>query len=296
LAWRALFVFPIFLIGSLIEERGKIDDAPNHKGMLLNSVHALVFHGADLSIGVMTGYYLRLLFDKIPGYKAPIHFRGGAFEVFALTCFALATHDFFYYWLHRLQHTSKWLWAEHELHHTDEHVNVTTSWRHHWLDTVLQPLFILPPVLLLFNPVVGTVIWVIVLSKLMVYFVHLNSPIRFGWFNRVVSTPQTHRIHHSKLPEHMNKNFATALPLWDILFGTYYHPKEDEWPSIGVTGVTVTSLWQAIALPFVSWGKMFHEVRLVGDPTAAHDASGDVAACHDDAECVRGGGVTVDSA
>lgn len=263
LTWRVLAVFAVYLIGVLIEEHRRIDDTPNRKGLLLNSMHVLVFHGADLSIGVMTAYYLKLLVDKIPGYHTPIHFRGGSFEVFALTCLALSTHDFLYYWLHRLQHTSKWLWAEHELHHSDEHVNVTTSWRHHWLETVLQPLFILPPVLLLFNPVVGTVIWVILFTKLMVFFVHLNSPIRFGWFNRILSSPQSHRIHHSNLPEHTDKNFATVLPLWDIVFGTYYHPKEDEWPSTGVTGVRITSLWQAIVLPFASWGRMLREAWLV---------------------------------
>ena len=262
LASRVLTIFGAYLIGFIIESDGRrIDDAPSRKEVLLNSAHVLVFHAADLSIGAMAGYCLELFLHKIlPFYKAPIHFHGGAFEVFALSCLAVAAHDFFYYWLHRLQHTSKWLWAEHELHHSDEHVNVTTSWRHHWLETVLHPLFILIPVFLLFNPALGPVIGVIVFSKVMVYFVHLNYPMQFGWFNRVLSSPQSHRIHHSNLPEHMNKNFATMLPLWDIVFGTYYHPKKDEWPSTGVTGVTVTSLWQAIVLPFVSWGRMLREV------------------------------------
>jgi sterol desaturase/sphingolipid hydroxylase (fatty acid hydroxylase superfamily) len=261
MAWRVFAVLAIYLIGFIIESNGRVDDARNRKGLVLNSMYVLVYHGADLSIGVMTAYYLNLFFEKVLHYKAPIHFHGGALAVFALTCLALATHDFFYYWLHRLQHSSKWLWAEHELHHTDEHVNVTTSWRQHWIDTVLGPLFILPPVLLLFDPGSGTVIWVILLSKLMNYFHHLNSPIGFGWFNRVFSSPQTHRIHHSNLPEHMNKNFAAMISFWDTLFGTYHHPKQDEWPSTGVTGVTVTSLWQAIVLPFASWGRMLREPR-----------------------------------
>jgi sterol desaturase/sphingolipid hydroxylase (fatty acid hydroxylase superfamily) len=158
LGWRVAAVFLVYLIGLLIEENGRIDDAPNQKGLVLNSVHVLVFHGADLSIGVITVYYLKLLFDKGLHYKAPIHFHGGAFEILALSCLAVAAHDFFYYWLHRLQHSSKWLWAEHELHHSDEQVNVTTSWRHHWIETILQPLFILPPVFLLFNAALGPVI------------------------------------------------------------------------------------------------------------------------------------------
>jgi sterol desaturase/sphingolipid hydroxylase (fatty acid hydroxylase superfamily) len=260
-AWRVAAVFTFYLIGFIIESNGRIDAAPNRKGMLLNAAHVLVYNAADLSVGVMTAYYLKLLVDKIPGYKAPIHFHGGAFEVFALSCLSVAAIDFFYYWLHRLQHSSKWLWAEHELHHSDEHVNVTTSFRHHWLETVLQPLFVLTPVFLLFNPAVGPVIWLILFQRSMSYFVHLNSPIRFGWFNRFLTSPQSHRIHHSKSPQHIDKNFATMLPLWDILFGTYYHPQEHEWPATGVNGVRVTSLWQAIIMPFVSWGKMFRKVR-----------------------------------
>jgi sterol desaturase/sphingolipid hydroxylase (fatty acid hydroxylase superfamily) len=261
LAWRVLGVSAVYLIGIVIESGGRVDKAPNRKGALLNSALTIVYNAADLSIGVMTAYYLKLLVDKIPGYRAPIHFRGGAFEVFALSFLAIATNDFLYYWLHRLQHSSKWLWAEHELHHSDEHMNVTTSLRHHWLEPVLHPLFVLTPVFLLFNPALGTVIWLILFQRLLGYFIHLNSPIRFGWFNRVLSSPQSHRIHHSKSPEHIDKNFATTLPLWDILFGTYYHPREDEWPATGINGVKVTSLWQAIVLPFVSWGKMLQQNR-----------------------------------
>jgi sterol desaturase/sphingolipid hydroxylase (fatty acid hydroxylase superfamily) len=260
LAWRAAGIFVIYLIGFVIESDGRrVVAKPSRKELLLNCAHVFVFYAADLSVGVMTVYYLKLFFDNVLHYKAPIRFHGGPFAVFALSCLAVAAHDFFYYWQHRLQHTSKWLWAQHELHHSDEHVNITTSWRHHWLETVIQPLFILTPVFLLFNPALGPVLWIAVFPMLMVYFVHLNFPLRFGWFNRVLSSPQSHRIHHSNLPEHMDKNFATVLPLWDILFGTYYQPDKHDWPTTGVTGVKVTSLWKAIIMPFVSWGRMLRE-------------------------------------
>jgi sterol desaturase/sphingolipid hydroxylase (fatty acid hydroxylase superfamily) len=260
LALRLPFIFTAYLIGFIIESDGRrIDSTPSRKEVLLNCAHVVVYNAADLTFGVMMSYGLVMLFNDILHYKAPIQITGGAFEVFALSCLAIAASDFFNYWLHRLQHASRWLWAEHELHHSDEHVNVTTSWRHHWLDTVLFPLFVVTPSLLLFSPAIGTVTGLIMFAKVMFYFVHLNYPMRFGWFTRVLSSPQSHRIHHSTVPEHMNKNFATILPLWDILFGTYHHPKEHEWPSTGVTGVTVTSLWQAIVLPFVSWGKMLRQ-------------------------------------
>jgi sterol desaturase/sphingolipid hydroxylase (fatty acid hydroxylase superfamily) len=262
IAWCALGVAAFYIIGFIIESDGRIDDAPNRKGVLLNSLQVLVFHAADLSLGVLTLYYVKLLFDHVLHYKAPLHFGGGAFAVFALSCVAIAGQDFFYYWLHRLQHTSRWLWAEHELHHTEEHVNVTTSFRHHWLETVLLPLFVVTPLyFLLLNPALGPTIWIFLFSRSMGYFIHLNSPIRLGWFNRVLACPQSHRIHHSKSPEHLNKNFAAFFPFWDILFGTYHHPQPDEWPETGVDGVTVTSLGHAMVLPFLSWGKMLREPR-----------------------------------
>jgi hypothetical protein len=32
------------------------------------------------------------------------------------------------------------------------------------------------------------------------------------------------------------KNFVAFFPIWDILFGTYYHPARDEFPPTGVEG------------------------------------------------------------
>lgn len=247
-------IFTIYLIGFVIENDGR-RPAPSRKQLLLNSAHVFVYQAAGLTLGVITIYYLRLLFEKAH-YHSPIHLHGGGFSVLAFSLLVVVAQDFFYYWFHRLQHSNKWLWAQHELHHSDENVNVTTSWRHHWLETVLEPPFILTPTMLLFTPAVAPILWIAGFTKLMTYFLHLNFPLRFGWFSRVLTGPQIHRIHHSSSPEHIDKNFATILPLWDILFGTYHHPKKGEWPSTGVEGVIVTSLWQAIALPFLSWGKM----------------------------------------
>ena len=34
--------------------------------------------------------------------------------------------------------------------------------------------------------------------------------------------------------QHRDKNFAGLLPLWDILFGTYYQPAPGEYPQTGI--------------------------------------------------------------
>jgi sterol desaturase/sphingolipid hydroxylase (fatty acid hydroxylase superfamily) len=41
----------------------------------------------------------------------------------------------------------------------------------------------------------------------------------------VIASPRPrHRWHHTGEAEARDKNFAGQLPLWDILFGTYYMP------------------------------------------------------------------------
>ena len=44
-------------------------------------------------------------------------------------------------------------------------------------------------------------------------------------------------MHHSREPEHADHNFATSTPLWDVLFGTAYFPRDDEWPAVGLSDV-----------------------------------------------------------
>lgn len=63
---------------------------------------------------------------------------------------------------------------------------------------------------------------------------HSALRIRLPWLDRIVVTPQVHRIHHSIHPEHYNTNFADALPIFDILFGTYRRPSKNEFPATGL--------------------------------------------------------------
>ena len=47
-------------------------------------------------------------------------------------------------------------------------------------------------------------------------------PWTLGWAGRWLPvSPIGHRIHHSPLPEHQNRNFSTC-PFWDRLFGPWY--------------------------------------------------------------------------
>src|SRR6185437_10593276 len=129
-----------------------------------------------------------------------------------------------------------WLWAIHELHHSDECMNVTTTFRIHWLDSPLGAVAVgIFPAFLVPQPQLALPAWWILFRCTNNFWIHLNADIGFGWFNRIFASPQTHRIHHSYLPQHIDKNFAGLWTFWDVIFGTYIHPIKGEHPPTGLT-------------------------------------------------------------
>ena len=164
--------------------------------------------------------------------------------------------DLFTYTFHRLQHKIPFLWAMHSFHHSANALTFTTGARHFWLEKVMTSA-VLPimPILFLFPSGMQ-------LTLTLIHFfpdtcAHMN--VRFGMGRMItwVNNPQWHRIHHSVLPEHHDKNFASLLPLWDILFGTAWIPKPDEYPVTGFDPPVRVDAVASIIWPFrhIRWPK-----------------------------------------
>jgi sterol desaturase/sphingolipid hydroxylase (fatty acid hydroxylase superfamily) len=177
---------------------------------------------------------------------------------------SLGITDFFYYWFHRAQHRFDWLWQQHTLHHSDVSLNVTTNMRHHWLEPTFQAIAISLPMAILFN-LTPVDMWIVATTiSAWAWFIHLNIRLELGPASRLVAGPQVHRIHHSISPEHRDRNFAAYFPIWDILFGTYYAPKKNEFPDTGITGVRIRSFQRAFVYPFLTWVKSAKQVLRSG--------------------------------
>ncbi len=135
--------------------------------------------------------------------------------------------DFIGYWTHRLFHTGKW-WPFHAVHHSSEDLDWLGSIRVHPVNDLVNKFAQVTPILVLgFNPLV-TLSTAPVLTFYAI-FLHANVNWDFGPLRAVVATPVFHRWHHSRDREAWDKNFAGLLPLWDIIFGTYYMPR-GRWP------------------------------------------------------------------
>lgn len=172
--------------------------------------------------------------------------------------------DFFFYWYHRTLHWSPVLWQVHKLHHMDTELDVLTIGRENWIDAFVASAMITVPAsvffkfdgpdLLSLGLVGGTIASVF---PTLLTLGHANLRIQVGNASMFYCSPQVHRIHHSRLPQHRDKNFAFVFPIWDVLFGTYYRPDRDEFPPTGVDGEKeIESFWEAQIFVPREWWKM----------------------------------------
>ena len=156
------------------------------------------------------------------------------------------------YWMHRLSHMVPLLWAMHSFHHSAECLTVATGARHHWAETIVpSPLVFLT--LMLFQVPEHILSMAVLLVKVPEGLLHLNYKIAWHRAGILLNTPQWHRIHHSVEPKHYDKNFSSAFPIMDVIFGTAHRPAPDEYPETGLRPRENPQLWEGIIWPFRGW-------------------------------------------
>lgn len=131
--------------------------------------------------------------------------------------------DFFHYWFHRACHKYAWLWKFHGPHHAIREWNCFALYGHLLAPAVQIPLLTIP---FTFFFGIETPHEVALLSSFPLawaYWIHCDTWVNFGPFGVIFCDNAHHKMHHSI--EHRNVNFATTLPLWDVIFGTYCKPE-----------------------------------------------------------------------
>jgi sterol desaturase/sphingolipid hydroxylase (fatty acid hydroxylase superfamily) len=174
---------------------------------------------------------------------------------------ALVVGEVGYYWGHRWTHEIPLLWRFHAIHHSAEQIDWLVNTRAHPLDLVFVRLCSFVPLIALglTQPTMGKSLDVVPLLILMIgtlwgFFIHANLRWRFGWLGLLVSTPAFHHWHHTN-DEHVNKNYASMLPIMDILFGSWYMPKK-KWPTkYGIDGTMAPGLAGELVQPFLPEAK-----------------------------------------
>jgi sterol desaturase/sphingolipid hydroxylase (fatty acid hydroxylase superfamily) len=129
------------------------------------------------------------------------------------------------YWIHRTFHGAPVLWKYHAVHHSSKDLDWISAARFHPIniflgsvavDVVLLLAGISPNVLVFLGP------FTIAHSA----FVHANLNWTLGPFRYVLAGPVFHRWHHTTAERGGEKNFASTFPVLDVIFGTFYMPKQ----------------------------------------------------------------------
>lgn len=176
-------------------------------------------------------------------------FSTGATMVLVLfTIAAFVADDLTRYVVHRLLHRIPALWELHKVHHSAEVLTPFTLYRVHPIEgftmAVRQALTL--------GVVTGVFMWMFpgrvrglhVLGVDVIGFVfalvganlrHSHVWLSYGpALERLFISPAQHQIHHSVARDHHDRNFGSALAIWDWAFGSLYVTRKYEKLSFGL--------------------------------------------------------------
>ncbi|HZM37019.1 MAG TPA: archaeosortase/exosortase family protein [Burkholderiales bacterium] len=144
--------------------------------------------------------------------------------------------DLWRYWEHRFLHRVPFLWRVHLVHHSDTQVDVTTTERHHPLESVLSTATMMALILYCGLPAAGVGLYIVVATVVALWsHANLRSPERVDRLLRwVFVTPRVHAVHHSSVAAETDSNYGTVLTAWDRLFGSYVDPVRARIPHFGL--------------------------------------------------------------
>lgn len=156
-------------------------------------------------------------------------------------CLVIAD-DFAFYWMHRLSHEIRFLWASHVVHHSSQRYHLATALRQSWTAPFIETPFWLPLALLGFHP--HMILLQMSLNLIYQYWVHTETIKTLGPLEYVMNTPSHHRVHHGSNAQYLDKNYGGIFIIWDRLFGTF--EPEVEKVRYGLTKNVGTHNWATI--------------------------------------------------
>jgi sterol desaturase/sphingolipid hydroxylase (fatty acid hydroxylase superfamily) len=96
---------------------------------------------------------------------------------------------------------------------------------------------------------------IFIINNLFDPFVHSNLKVKLGPLSWIILTPQVHHWHHSTERQAWSKNFAGRFPILDIIFGTFYMPKDRMSTTFGIDDPVPISYIKQTAYPFMPKAK-----------------------------------------
>ena len=229
----AMLLYPFGLLAILVLER-LCPAVPTQKTLSTGLVHdALWVLIEAAAVVLLVSWYSRLLYAAYAKHLSfltlPVVAALSAPVALAIGAVVLDLTRWCQHWLH---HHVSWLWPFHAVHHAQRELNLFSDYRIHFMEfLVRRPVSVLP--MLMLGLQAPEITWWLLLLAWHARLYHANIRSHFGLLRYVIVTPQSHRVHHSRDPRHLNHNYGAMLSVWDYLFGTQYR-QYDVYPETGI--------------------------------------------------------------
>jgi sterol desaturase/sphingolipid hydroxylase (fatty acid hydroxylase superfamily) len=166
---------------------------------------------------------------------------------------AFGFYDLAIYAWHYASHHNDFLWRFHKIHHSDKSVNVSTGFRFHVADLLLELIYKCILVVVL-GIDAYLVLSIEIVELFFIFFHHANIAIpKEQLISKVFITPSLHRPHHSILRIEHDSNYGIVLSVWDRIFGTR---KELAPEAIGLELIEAENFIQLFSLAFITERKI----------------------------------------
>ena len=131
--------------------------------------------------------------------------------------------DLWMYVWHRLNHETPFLWRFHSVHHSDPNLDVTSSWRFHYMEILFSELLRFPLFMLMGAGIEHLLLYSLLMTPV-IEFHHSNisiPPAMDRLARLIIPSPMMHRLHHSRERSEHDSNYGSMLSIWDRLFGSF---------------------------------------------------------------------------
>jgi len=168
---------------------------------------------------------------------------------------AFLLYDLSYYWMHRMHHEIKVLWATHSVHHHGEEFNLSTALRQTSTGWLWKWIFYLPMIMI--GVPGGVFVTVAGVNLVYQFWVHTKHIGHLGILEKIFITPMNHSVHHAKNEEYIDANYGGVFIIWDRMFGTYIPERPDIEPVYGT--VKPLNSWNPIWANFQVFYQMIQD-------------------------------------
>ncbi|MBC7862350.1 MAG: sterol desaturase family protein [Bacteroidia bacterium] len=161
--------------------------------------------------------------------------------------------DFSQWLAHFLLHRVNFLWQFHKIHHAQETLGFASTRHFHFFEFFILKPFLFIPMKLIGYSAHDYFLFHMWFGYFLTFYSHCNIKLSWGFLDYIIINPETHYWHHSKnIPGRYGVNFSSILNVWDLMFGTFYLPKDKNLqPELGLPNNNVPeSFLGQLVFPF----------------------------------------------